>query len=384
MQDTPSNPKPGRSSSDENRRIACFISPHGYGHAARSCAILEAIQERDSSIQLDIFTRVPKWFFEESLPGAFTYHDLLTDIGLVQDTPLHENLSETLARLDQFIPFEKRLLTGLAKQLAHLQCRLVICDISPLGIAAAREAGIPSILVENFTWDWIYEPYAEADGRFKKHIRFLHEIFTQADFHIQTLPVCRESDNADLKTSPVSRKPKHSASQVRKELGIPEHAKTVLITMGGIENDFQTHKWQVLLPEEVFFIIPGGHSACRRVGNFVLLPHHSQFFHPDLVSASDLVIGKAGYSTLAETYLAGLPFGYFSRPTFREAQILEDFIQKEMSGIRIHESDFRSGDIAPLLSELLALPRIQRSGCNGSDQAAVFILQQLAPQKRFK
>ena len=33
--------------------------------------------------------------------------------------------------------------------------------------------------------------------------------------------------------------------------------------------------------------------------NLILLPHHSVFFHPDLVNASDAVVGKLGYSTLA-------------------------------------------------------------------------------------
>ena len=30
-------------------------------------------------------------------------------------------------------------------------------------------------------------------------------------------------------------------------------------------------------------------------------------FHPDLVNASDAVIGKAGYNTLAEVFYAGTP-----------------------------------------------------------------------------
>jgi len=61
--------------------------------------------------------------------------------------------------LDAFLPFEERLLKELADKIRFADCHLVTSDISPLEIAAAKRAGIGSILVENFTWDWRYEAY---------------------------------------------------------------------------------------------------------------------------------------------------------------------------------------------------------------------------------
>ena len=37
------------------RRIAFFISPHGFGHAARAASVMEALAEIESSIQFDIY-----------------------------------------------------------------------------------------------------------------------------------------------------------------------------------------------------------------------------------------------------------------------------------------------------------------------------------------
>ncbi|HYQ61402.1 MAG TPA: hypothetical protein VEP29_10130, partial [Desulfatiglandales bacterium] len=54
-------------------RIACFISPHGYGHAARATAVMEALHHLDPEKEFEIFTEVPEWFFHHSLSGAFTY-----------------------------------------------------------------------------------------------------------------------------------------------------------------------------------------------------------------------------------------------------------------------------------------------------------------------
>src|SRR5262249_56259545 len=38
---------------------------------------------------------------------------------------------------------------------------LGIVDAPPLGCEAAARAGVPSFVVSNFTWDWIYAEYAE-------------------------------------------------------------------------------------------------------------------------------------------------------------------------------------------------------------------------------
>ncbi len=114
--------------------------------------------------------------------------------------------------------------------------------------------------------------------------------------------------------------------------------------------------------------------------NLVLLPHRSPYFHPDLVNASDAVIGKAGYSTLAETYYAGVPYGYVERPKFRESQFLAAYIRREMKGMPISETQFENGEWLASIADLLALPRIKRRQQNGADQAAEFICGLLDPK----
>ncbi len=213
--------------------LAYFISPHGFGHAARASAVMNAIQERCPGIRFEIFTTVSPWFFEESLSGPFSYHALLTDVGLVQEGPLSANLFRTVASLDEFLPFNPGKLEDLAKKVNHLKCAMILSDISPMGIAVAREAGLPSVLVENFTWDWVYGEYVFEKRGFKRHINYLESLFSSADFHIQTAPVCLKGP-VHLTTGPVSRRPRNDRLQVRDHLGISEQVPMVLITMGGI------------------------------------------------------------------------------------------------------------------------------------------------------
>ena len=352
-------------------RVASFISPHGFGHAARAASIMAAMHEIDSSIRFEIFTKVPSWFFRDSLCGPFAYHSLLTDIGLMQKTPLREDLEKTLQCLNDFLPFDHAQISSLGQLIRGLKCELIICDIAPMGISVAKEAGIPSILVENFTWDWIYQEYTSYDPRINEHVVYLRSIFDAAGHRVQAEPVCCYRV-ADLTTLPVSRKARTPARQIRNELGLPQDSKVVTITMGGIPEEYTFLK-ELTNQGDVHFVIPGGSHSVEIRDNVVLLPHHSDFFHPDLINASDAVVGKLGYSTLAEVYHTGLPFGYVSRPSFRESQILAAYVDNNMMGVAIEEAAFRAGSWISHLQDLLSLPRIPRSGPNGAEQVARFI-----------
>lgn len=336
---------------------------------------MAAMQEIDPSIRFEIFTHVPCWFFQTSLAGAFGYHALLTDIGLVQKTSLLADLPATLQRLDDFLPFERCTIADLAGQLHTLECALVMCDIAPMGIAVAKEAGIPSILIENFTWDWIYQEYTAGSNGIVKYINYLQALFTTADYHIQTEPVCVPR-SADLTTQPVSRKCTTSAVEIRTQLAIPHEAHVVLLTMGGIPAQY-TFLPQLAEQQGIFFVVPGGSSSVQTRGNILLLPQQTPVFHPDLVNACDAVVGKAGYSTVAEVYHAGIPFGYIARQDFRESPVLVTYMAQHMQGIAIPETSFHHGNWLARLPELLALPRQHRSGPNGADQAARFTYQLL-------
>lgn len=351
--------------------VAYFITSHGYGHAARAASVMGALRTHMPAIRFDVFTQVPRWFFEESLGSGFEYHRLRTDVGLVQRTTLDENIPETIRRLEEFLPFDAGIVRGLAETLRRRACAAVCCDISPLGIAVGRAAGIPTVLVENFTWDWIYEGYVDEYTGLQPHIDYLHEQFSAVDHHIQAKPVCAPGD-AQLRVPPVSRSARTPAGSVRAALDIPQHAPLVLITMGGVSWNY-TFFDRLAEHESVYFVVPGVEEPTPAPLNVRLLAVDSQFYHPDLTNASDAVIGKAGYSTVAEVYRAGVPFGYVLRPRFREARIIESFIREQMHALAIEPVHFSDGRWLHQLSALLDLPRVRRHKQNGADQIAVFI-----------
>lgn len=359
---------------NSTQSIAWFVTPHGFGHAARSAAVMLAL-EKLLPVHFHIFTQVPEWLFRESFLENYTYHNCLCDVGLAQKTSLDEDLPETLRRLENLYPLNPAQISTLAAQIKTLGCRLVVSDIAPMGIAIAREAGLRSILVENFTWDWIYQAYTASEPSFDKYIKILANLFDSADDHIQTEPVCFPRP-ASMTTLPVSRPFRSSRADIRTRLSIPNDQPVVLITMGGIETafDFLSSLEKV---KDIFFIIPGGTNGEARQSNLRLLPHHSGFYHPDLAAASDAIVGKLGYSTLSEACTAGIPYGFIPRSQFRESPPLARYVTENMSGMEIQESAYVQGTWIDMLPDLISRPRVPIPGINGADQLAMWISQYL-------
>ena len=358
--------------------IAYVISPHGFGHAARASAVMAAVHKQKPSVRFEIFTTIPELFFEESISGPFHCHSFFTDIGLVQKSAFEEDIRKTAEELDRFLPFSRSIVGNLSSTLVRLNCSLVVCDIAAMGIAAAKKAGIPSMLVENFTWDWIYEGYVDRSPQLAPHISYLGKLFKEADFHIQAEPVCRKN-SPDMVVPPVSRKMKIQKKDTMKRLGISPGKKAVLVSSGGVPAEYDFYE-RLKEQRDIVFIIAGVGTTTISNGNIIRLPHHSGHYHPDLVNAVDAVVGKAGYSTLAEIFHAGIPFGYISRPDFREASVLSAFIEQEMTGLEIKEKDFRTGNWVCHLNDLLEKTDKRRPSENGADLIAAFINELITSQ----
>ncbi|HBI16043.1 MAG TPA: hypothetical protein DDY20_11105 [Desulfobulbaceae bacterium] len=348
--------------------LGCCVSSHGFGHAARTSAILQALAEL-AQVRCTVVSLVPHWFFQSSLPCPFTYYPWQSDIGLVQKSALREDLPATVRELSLFYPLRQELVARVAAVFAH--CDLVLCDIAPLGIAAARQAGVPSVLLENFTWDWLYEGFLERCAELSPFVSCLRDLNRQADYHIQTLPVCAPGP-CDLLAGPIARRIRSSRAEVRQMLGIAADQPLVLVSLGGLG----MAGVNLCLPEDgsgTLYLVAGKQEEGRAQKNVRFLPPESGLDHPELVAACDAVIGKAGYSTLAEVYRAQVPFGYIQRQGFRESGPLVSFIRQEMAGLEITERELADGSLAAKISSLLALvppsPRLP----DGAGQCAAFL-----------
>ncbi len=357
-------------------RIAYFISSHGFGHATRSTAIMSALRSRDPEISFEIFTGTPEWLFLDAGLTHYTYHPGAVDVGLVQKSPMEHDLPKTIEAVEKYLDEIPLRAEKLSEELKRCGVQAVLCDISPLGIMTGKLVGQPVLLFENFTWDWIYEPYIPEYPAFSGINTRYREIFSMADYRMQSEPLCDPVLDADILIPPVSRSPRHTDEELRQALGIPESHRIGLISMGGIpENlDFAVNS---AVPENVTLLLPGTFERTEFIGNKVLLPHHSGYYHPDMVHSADFVIGKAGYSTIGEVCASGAAYGFISRENFRESDVTSDFLRRRPNTLEIAQARFDAFTLDEEITRLLNLGKIAPLPVNGSEIAADFILQTL-------
>ena len=351
--------------------IAYFVSSHGFGHAARSAAVMEAIHARHPATRFSLFTGVPRWFFEDSMAAPFDYLPSHTDVGLVQSTPMEEDLSATIRELSDFLPLRPDAVEKAAETVSRLGCSLVVSDISPLGIAVASSLGLPCALVENFTWDWIYGAYLSVEPRFSSFIDELHDLYSKVHLRIQARPFCQPVSGA-LSVPPISRPIRQSKPEILERLQLPEESLFVLLTMGGFPASYEfldrLHRFS-----SFHFVIPGGADSFVRQQNLILLPHRTSFQHADLVAAASLVVGKLGYSTLAEVYQAATPYLFMQRRRFPESPALARFAERNLVCGELTEEEFEAANWPERLRDLQAARSTKAPEATGSQEAAGLI-----------
>jgi hypothetical protein len=259
------------------------------------------------------------------------------------------------------------MVEDLATEVATLGCELVVCDIAPLGLAVARRLSIPSILIESFTWDWIYRAY--GDVRLDIHGDRMARLVRSADLVIQTEPCCRRRKEAPV-VGPISRSPRTGKTEVRRLLGVSDEQEMILLSMGGADPAvIRDLRWS---PPSREVVVVSGSPGPDPVPEGVVVA--SKMFHPDLVAASDLVIAKLGYSTVAEVFSAATRFAYLRRPRFPESPVLEAFVREHIPSATLPEDWLGDASAPGIMMDLLGTSRPTGTRPNGADEAARLIL----------
>jgi UDP-N-acetylglucosamine:LPS N-acetylglucosamine transferase len=125
-----------------------------------------------------------------------------------------------------------------------------------------------------------------------------------------------------------------------------------------------------------WIVVPGGtQGGTRRRGRLLLLPFHADIYHPDLVSASDAVVSKLGYSTVAEAYCAASALAYVERARFPESPVLARWVEANMLAARVEEDALKSTAWLDSIDRLLTTPPKSPDRPNGSAAAAEIIVE---------
>jgi L-arabinokinase len=343
-----------------------YMTGHGLGHASRSCQVLQALHTRHPAIGREVVTDAAPWFLAANLPPATPVYPRTFDIGVRQGDSLEMHLAATVAAWDRLLSAAPALLAAERDDLRRAGVDLVVTDVAALPCAAAAAAGIPAVILSNFTWDWIYEGFLDEEPGFAAAIAWQRDCYRMARLGLRLpfpgpLPV---AETVDLPL--VTRRSRTPRETVRQQLGVGEGERLALLSFGGfgleevsLERLAELDDWVLLAEDPLVAINPR------------LRPLPPGIAYPDLVNAADAVVTKPGYGIVAECLAHRTPVLFTPRGNFREQPLLVAGLQRYGRAVEISNQRLRRGDLREPLEQLLALPQpVATLAANGADMAA--------------
>jgi L-arabinokinase len=362
--------------------VVFYITGHGFGHAVRQIAIINALAQRRPDATILVRTAVSPTLLARSLRRSVRVHPVRVDTGAIQVGSLDVHVEATLKEATAFYEAAETWIAGEAAFLAEHRARLVVADIPPLPLAAAGRQGVPAIGISNFTWDWIYGGYDEARSEAPRLVEQLAGYYAEATEGWR-LPMHGGFESFDrLRDLPlVARLARQSREEVRTRLGLPTDERLVLISLGGYgasgvdihaaARDLRGLAHVVATSHDQF--APG--DGLHRVDEDAM--YGSRIRYEDLVAAVDVVASKPGYGIISECAANRTALMYTSRGRFREYDVLVAAMPGLLNAGYLPLDDFRAGRWADAVRQILAQPRPPRPPSHGARVAAEWLSERL-------
>jgi L-arabinokinase len=364
--------------------IVFYVSGHGFGHAARSIEIIQALLRRDPDARIIVKTTAPRRLFAEGLSGRLDYVKLQCDAGMRQIDSLNLDPEKSVRDAKHFQRGLSDLAAIEASFLRKDHVRAVVGDIPPLAFAAAHSAGVPSLAVGNFTWDWIYESYPEyLPFDLAKDIR---RIYARAHTALR-LPMAAGFAGLDRVTRDipfVARQSRREPDEVRRALGMPPRAQDkplLIMSFGGHGLDGLDTGAVAALKDFTIATtgLSDGRHGVKAAPELLHISEHqldaAGLHYEDLVRAADVVVTKPGYGIISEAIANDTAVLYTARGRFPEYDVLVKEMPRYLRAQFIENDDLLCGRWGPALEKLFSQPApLEQPRLDGADVAAEEIL----------
>ncbi len=338
--------------------VAVYASGHGFGHATRVIETVEALRRRRPDIDLLLRTTAPRELFEHGLSDDFEHTAVRLDVGVVQSDSLTLDLAETLRCCRSISAARPRLVEQEIERLGSRDVRLVLGDIPAFSFEVAARLGVPGVAAANFSWDWIYEEYAEELPGFDAICAELRRAYAKAELLCRLPMACPMPAFGEVVDVPlVARTSRAQPTEVRRRLDLPSGTRLVLLSFGGMGLSFESLP---PAPPGVCFVLPHG-SRSTEVGPGYVAVANSELRsrglrYEDLVAAADAVMTKPGYGIVAECAANRTPIVYTSRGRFREYPVLVDYIERNLAAVYLDNRELRAGRWLEAIDAVLQAP----------------------------
>lgn len=314
-----------------------YVSSHGFGHMTRNLAVMEEILEHtDNYIYLasgKLQNRFEKNYLNK-YKHRLIFKDICTDIGLVnQQNTLMVNSKELEETLYDFIDTWEYIVVEEYHYLKNFDIRYVITDISPIGSLVGKQLKVKTIGISNFTWVEQYEFLGISDSIIKK----FKDAYANLDTFI-AYPLALPMNDLKVSKSEIGfitrRIDLKRVNEIKEKYG-----KSLFITCGKSANlksiSIQNYDGTIFTTSGI--TITGNSKVVKLPINTLDTQNY--------IAASDIVISKAGWSTISEAVMAKQNLVLIEREDVLEDSHNIKQLKKQHLAISIKEDELRTIDI---------------------------------------
>jgi len=357
--------------------LAVYVSGHGYGHSTRTAEVLRAVREQAPDLPIDVCTSAPASLFEGVVSPPLSVRRVACDVGLAQKDALVIDEEGTIVAWRRFMAGWGLLVDGEVAWLRSSAARLVVGDIPPLAFAAAAGAGLPSVGLGNFSWDWIYGHLASRVPGLAEASAQAREAYERADLLLRLpfagdMSAFRRIEDVPL----VARKPPMQKQEARRRLGLDERP-AVLLSFGGLGlPGLRPAAFGSLAGYQLLLTGRAGDGRVppnlRRLDGDVLSA--TGLSYPDVVGAADVVVTKPGYGIVSDCIGACTRLVYTDRGDFPEYPVMVAEMPRYLPSVFVSNDEVREGRLGPALGAVLAMPFPNPPRIDGAAVAAEKLL----------
>ena len=227
--------------------------------------------------------------------------------------------------------------------LKSLNIKCIVSDISPIGTLVGNKLQLPVVLITNFTWVEQYE-YIGIDESIIDKYRQAYSYVTKFIEYDLCLPIssvnCQDVNEVGFTCRKIDF---DKVEKIKQQYG-----KSIMVTCGKSAN---LNTINIKNFKGTIFTTSGIDIDCEDDCNVVNLPIDILDTH-NYIAASDMVITKAGWGTIAEAVLGHTNIVLIERPSAKEDSFNIEKIKENKLGISISEKDLSTIDIQSLENKL--------------------------------
>jgi hypothetical protein len=352
--------------------IWCAISGHGYGHAAQVVPVLNRLARLVPDLTAILRTTVPASFFHDRLNVPWDLQSVQQDVGCIQKGPLDIDVPATW---EAYLEFHSTWHSRIAVEVRAMQTAaptVILADTPYLAILAGKQAGIPGVVLANFTWPEVLSCFDGDSMRYQSLLPSMQDSYGEADMALRIAPgLPLAGCKTVLDIGPIAEPAGSKRTELRSLLKVTESERLVLVGFGGIP--LESLPWDHMTTMKGYrFIVDGVPPQwSSRTHALSTLP----FFFKAVLASVDIVMTKPGYGTIVEAVSLAVPVIYVRRYNFADEAPLVEFLHRYGQGHELTREEFHCGRWEPAFEAMLRTHKaIIPPALAGADEAARWLI----------